>query len=794
MAYPKNKISPFPSQDTVFLKAILDSSTEAIYSRDLAGYIRSWNESAERIYHYTEAEVIGEPLSLIVPDDKMAEFHQLMTEVQKGKQIKALETTRKRKDGSILYVSLTLTPLRNKNGEIVGVSVVAKDISEEKKSKEERDLFLRELALTKQKAELEKEKLYLLFMDAPALVALHEGSDHKYIFSNKLHNRLTGNRKLIGKSLREAFPEVETEALDRYDFVFHSGQQVVTPVLQITLDRSGSGKPEKAFFHHILQPSFSIDGKVEGVMSFSFDITEEVQTRKRLEQAESRYRKFIEDSPAGIFVYSDDGEVQVLNRKWTEITGYGKEDIPTVFEWFKLAYQERAYEKEKQFRELAGTNQIFTGDLEFYSKKGEKRHLTLTSVPAGNLPDGRALSSTMVIDATHEHLYKKKLEEANRQKDEFLALLGHELRNPLAAISSWIELQKRIGGENTDLNEKAQEVIARQAHHMNRLIDELLDVSRIMRGKIQLNMQPLSIHELVQATLDDNAQTIKNAGLQLVSSDVKAKKGQEAWIHGDRIRLSQAISNLLSNAIKFTPQGGVITVSLEQKKGRILIKVRDSGTGIPKHLQEKIFEPFQQIEPGLAHSKGGLGLGLALVKGLVELHEGRISVTSQGAKSGSEFTIELPLAPKKGPAPDQEESLAKKSMPHIRRVLLVEDEPDSREALQTILEFKGYQVRSVSTGEEAIRAAKTFEPQILICDVGLPGKMSGYDVARKLRSETEDKKITLIAVTGYGQAQDKEIALKAGFNRHFTKPVDIQELEKFIVQQAFHHPTEKEDN
>nr|MDP9127788.1 ATP-binding protein [Pseudomonadota bacterium] len=362
----------------------------------------------------------------------------------------------------------------------------------------------------------------------------------------------------------------------------------------------------------------------------------------------------------------------------------------------------------------------------------------------------------------------EKIREADRRKDEFLGMLAHELRNPLGPIFNAVRLQKMLpqaDGRHSDL----REIIERQAKHMGRLIDDLLDATRLAHGKILLRQEPCDLADVVRQTVEDYRSTIEASGLKLdIYCPAKA-----VWIEGDRTRLVQAIGNLLHNAAKFTNSGGVITVRLELDHQAKLV-VSDTGIGIEPAMIGQIFDVFRQAEQGLDRSRGGLGLGLALVKGLVELHGGTVQALSQGTDKGTQFVISLPMNKHDGekaatPARGDVRMSGKRS------ILVIEDNPDAAESMGLLLRLEGHEVKTAATGPVGLEVARNFRPQIIVCDIGLPG-MDGYQVVRTIREDEMLSSAFIIALTGYGREQDKRHALEAGFDLHLTKPVDFNSL------------------
>jgi two-component system CheB/CheR fusion protein len=368
------------------------------------------------------------------------------------------------------------------------------------------------------------------------------------------------------------------------------------------------------------------------------------------------------------------------------------------------------------------------------------------------------------------------LREADRQKNEFLAMLSHELRNPLAPIRNSLYILEHAvpGGEQA---RRAQAVIDRQIGQMTWLIDDLLDVTRITSGKIRLRHERLDLNALAQRTVEDHRTLFAKSDVRLEVLPARA----EVWVDGDRVRLAQVVGNLLQNAAKFTPRGGKTTVSVQEDaaRGEAILAVRDTGAGIEPEMLARLFHPFAQADVTLDRSKGGLGLGLALVKGLVELHGGSVSAESGGPGQGAAFTISLPLHVTAARIAPSQRGLGGDGAP--RRVLIIEDNDDAAETLREALELLEHVVEVAYNGPDGIAKARAFHPDVVLCDIGLP-EMDGYEVARRLRADPELGHVALVAVSGYAQPEDVAMALEAGFDTHLAKPPSIDTLERALTE------------
>jgi signal transduction histidine kinase len=374
---------------------------------------------------------------------------------------------------------------------------------------------------------------------------------------------------------------------------------------------------------------------------------------------------------------------------------------------------------------------------------------------------------------TREMEERQAAERKSHAKDEFLAMLGHELRNPLSAISSAASL---IGlpGANADTVARAKVIIQRQSQHLSRIVDDLLDLSRAMSGKILLARQPLDIAPLVSSCLDTFRATGRTGNYRL---NVEMAPG---WVDADPTRMEQIATNLIDNALKYTPPGGTIDIKIAERDDDVLLTVRDSGVGIAPELLPNVFDVFVQGSITLDRAQGGLGIGLALVRRLVELHGGSVSAHSDGAGSGSTFEIRLPRAVAMATAARATNTPLDTGKPSV---LLIEDNEDGREMMATMLTAYGYAIRHAADGVQGVQLAQSFRPDVALVDIGLPG-IDGYEVARRLRKSEDTQHIKLIALTGYGLADDQRRVLEAGFDMHLVKPVDIDHLLEAIGTSA----------
>ena len=377
----------------------------------------------------------------------------------------------------------------------------------------------------------------------------------------------------------------------------------------------------------------------------------------------------------------------------------------------------------------------------------------------------------VLVNITERSLAEKELKETDKRKDEFLAVLAHELRNPLSPISSAVEILHLIGA-SSDEGQWALSVIDRQMHHMTRLIDDLLDVARIRGNKLDLRRERMDMHEALQAAVETSAPLFKEANHDFITS----LPAQPLYLNGDLVRLAQVISNLLSNAAKYTPRGGRIWLSAVQQDTEVIITIRDSGIGISSNMLPLIFEMFTQGHHSHGTS-GGLGIGLMLVKRLLDMHDGSITIESEGAGKGTTCTVRLPLLMESVVrlVSVDEPTHATQGL----RILIVDDNLDAAATMDTMLTLQGNETMVAHDGLEAIEKAAKYRPDVILLDIGMP-KMNGYEAAKAIRLLDWGKEVTLIALTGWGQMSDKELSSEAGFDYHLTKPADVGVLTKLL--------------
>jgi PAS domain S-box-containing protein len=479
------------------------------------------------------------------------------------------------------------------------------------------------------------------------------------------------------------------------------------------------------------------------------------------------------DSTAAI-VYLMDSESRFLyiNRRWQKVFGLTHERLVgrPVDEFFPKSTAEQF---RKNNREVLASGKAL--ELEEVVPQEDGLHTYLTvKVPIVD-PSGRPYAVCGIsTDITGRKRTEQALKDANRKKDEFLAILAHELRNPLAPLRNGLDLLHAMGGDEAT-RERTLAMMGRQVSQMVRLIDDLLDVSRITSGRLELRKEWIDLTRVVETALETSRPLIEASDHRLTVELPPAT----VLVHADRTRLAQVIANLLTNAAKYTDPGGALRLGVTPQDGEVVVTVQDSGVGIPKEMLGPVFEMFTQVNRALERSQGGLGIGLTLAKRLIEMHGGRIEAESEGEGMGSTFTLRLPAAPAVAPSERVLETIPRETVPN-RRILVADDNEDSAASLALLLRLRGHEVRTAGDGMEAVALAESFRPDLLILDIGMP-RLNGYDAARRIRQQPWSRGAVLIALTGWGQEEDRLQAKESGFDYHLVKPMDLSFLEQLMV-------------
>jgi PAS domain S-box-containing protein len=525
--------------------------------------------------------------------------------------------------------------------------------------------------------------------------------------------------------------------------------------------------------HRLDEPEEIIRAIREGEVD-SFVVT--AQTGEQiysLRSADALFRGMVEEMREGAVALDSAGLVLYCNKYFANMVSADRASMVGTSIFPLVTEESRSY--FDMLRAEGNGNIASRREIDLCARDGRAVpvRITMNRIP---IEGGEEVFCLIVTDLTLERRREQLLTES-RRKDEFLAMLAHELRNPMASISAAVDALT-LGGLGEEKVRWTLRMMARQVTQLTRLIDDLLDVSRITRGQIRLEMRPLDLAAAV------------SRGVETATAEITAHKhelrislpGDRVRVLGDEARIAQVVSNLLHNAAKFTPDGGHIWVGVEAKGAEALVSVKDDGIGIDPEMSESIFDMFTQVDTSLKRAQSGLGLGLSLVRNLVFMHRGRVAVHSEGPGTGSEFVIALPLLAeqtKQTPA-TAAQSDAASNVEASRRILIVDDNIDAGEMLGLLLRRLGHQVQLATLGRQAAPAIRAFQPDVVLLDIGLPD-VSGYEVAEELSKLPERKSFQLIALTGYGQEQDRLKSREAGFDSHWVKPLELKGLKKFFA-------------
>lgn len=569
--------------------------------------------------------------------------------------------------------------------------------------------------------------------------------------------------ELMGRSMFETLP-----GFDRSPF-FETYRRCMEERTSQRVEAEFTFKDgSSAWFEAVAEPV------AEGILVRAQDVSARKRDELALRESEELVRTIAENSTQALAMMDGAGYCTYANPALIAMTSYTAEELRSR-PLHELIHHHHPDGRPYLIadcpldRAMPDTIDVRAHEDLFFRKDGTSFPVLCAASPI--VKGGRSVGTVVEMrDVTEIRTAMRALLEAARSKDHFLAVLSHELRNPLAPIKNGLYILHRAaaGGEQA---RRAVEVIERQVDQLAHLVDDLLDVTRIAQGKVQLRRERVELNQLVSRTLDDHRSLVEEAELEL-----QVELGPErVFVDADENRIAQAVGNLLLNAIKFTPPRGRVTVglSVDDSAGQAVLRVSDSGAGIAPELLSRLFEPFVQADATLDRSRGGLGLGLAVVKGLVEQHGGSASVRSDGPGRGSEFTMRLPLD---GRVRDVVTATFRKLQ---RRVLVIEDNKDAADTLQEVLEMQGHEVAVAYSGPDGIAKARQFRPDLVFCDIGLPG-MDGYEVARRFRADEELKDTHLIALSGYALPEDLRRAAEAGFERHIAKPLTLATIEKVV--------------
>jgi len=500
---------------------------------------------------------------------------------------------------------------------------------------------------------------------------------------------------------------------------------------------------------------------------------ERARAEGALLKSEAEFRTLAEAAPALVWICSASGENIYFNQRWYDYTGQTIEQARGLG-WAVTMHPDDGARILPYWQHCQQTGELYVGEVRYRRHDGAYRWHLFRALPRRSSTGQIEAWYGLSIDTDDQKQAQQALQQADRRKDEFLAMLAHELRNPMSTIRSGLQILTLTDGKDQTSRDTLA-MMNRQTNLLVRMVDDLLDVSRISQGKIELKRQRVNLGEVVAQAAESVQPLYQEQGRRLQVELPTAL----IEVEGDRDRLTQVVSNLLTNGARYTGEQGQVWLSLELGRQEAILQVRDNGIGLAADQLESIFELFVQMDNTLARSKGGLGLGLTLVKQLVELHGGRVAVQSEGLGLGSTFTVHLPT-PATAAEPEVTPNQQVNNPSAARRILVIDDNADAALSLSMLLKLSGYQVHSCSSGRAGIQAAELLRPAVILCDIGMP-ELDGYATCRLIRQQSWGESIVLIALTGYGGEEDKQRTREAGFDGHLVKPVDLGALQALLA-------------
>ena len=776
------------------LAAIVASSDDAIVSETLDGRITSWNKGAERLFGYTAREAIGRSIHLIVPPEIRHDTEQMLDRIRRGERVDHVEVERVRKDGQRVNVSLTLSPVHDRHGHIIGASKTARDITPRKDW---------EAALVRS---AETQRLLVGIHDAtrglqdPAAVmreivtrvgihfkvircAYGEISDDQhYVEITRGYTRdvptVAGRYPidvfgplLVGelKSGRTAIiNDVQTDPLTDTPIAQETyARMQIRSLVCVPLLRGG----------RLSAILVMCDGAPRDWAADEAHLLEQVAERTVFAVDSARAAHTLRENRDVLALAMTAGKMGAWSRDLTLDTVWWS---PELAELFGLSRDDTNYSRDRLFALLAPEDRARLGriidealaerrdyTLEFtfrHAQSGEWRWMEARGRADYDANGRPTMLYGLCIDITDRRQAVEALREADRRKDEFLATLAHELRNPLAPLSSGLHILKSAG-DNAEAARTAREIMERQVAQMVRLVDDLLDVARITTGKVELRCERMDLADAVRDAVEISRPLIE-ANRQTLSVHFA---DAPITVNADRTRLAQVFANLLNNSAKYSDSGQAIAITVDREDGLGVVRVRDEGSGIdPGHLP-RIFEMFRQADLSGGRSRGGLGIGLSLVKRIAEMHGGSVTAKSEGLGRGSEFVVGIPSL--EATARTAAERASATVAPARRRVLVVDDNTDAAESLAALLRINGHETRMAHDGPDALKEAEAFHPDVVFLDIGMP-TLDGHETARLIRQQPWGRDMVLVALTGWGQLEDRRRSKDAGFNHHLVKPAD----------------------
>jgi len=728
------------------LAAIVESSTDAIVSKTLQGVVTSWNGGAEDLFGYQADEMLGRSIRRLIPDQRQSEEDHILARIRAGERIVKYETVRRCKDGRLIHVSLSISPIHDESGEIIGVSKIAQDITEYKQTEAA-------LRASEEKYRTLFDSIDEGFCIIEVVFDLHGNPvDYRFLEVNAAFERQTGLSDAAGKSARELVPDLEPHWVEAYGRIDRTRQAE-----RFELEAGSIGRYYEVY-------AFPVGDEQAHQVSILFkDIWPRKAAERALRENEQRLRLAMQAARAGSWeAIPATGEFTASDLA-LKLHGLPPGTPMDHVRAMAAVHTEDRPRVEAAVRHTLATGEPFRLELRVPQADGSMRWV---ATHAELLSDGEHPRLVgLVQDITDIKHTEQALREQDQRKDVFLATLAHELRNPLAPVRNALELIKRAG-DDAELMRESLSMIERQINHMVRLIDDLLDVSRITLDKLELQREQVELQSILEHAVEACEPNIQRAAQVL---EIEMPK-TPVWLDVDPVRLTQVIGNLLTNACKYTPHGGRIRLTATREGDQVRIRVKDTGVGIPADKLTRVFDLFTQMNRSFEGSQGGLGIGLSLAKRLVEMHGGSITADSAGAGLGSEMTVLLPVlneAPKIK-RKTKRNKVSNRAKP--RRLLIVDDNRDHADALTRLFRLTGNEVQTAYDGMQAVEIAERFGPDVVLLDLSMPN-MDGFEACRRIRNQSRGGQITMIALSGWGQERDRHASKAAGFDAHLTKPV-----------------------
>lgn len=793
-------------RDCDLLAAILDTAVTLVVVLDSDGRIARFNRVCEQVTGYTAQDVQGQPFcELMIPRDQRESVHRSLMSAPTLGNSSPWEVNWVTRRGDLRLIAWSTVTLLTEQGSVEYVLATGSDITDRRRAEEallaEEARLNSLLEINQRAAELSERDIVQHTLDVALRLTqsrvgyLHFVSPDQetlqlYAWSSTASQPCGAecesyypslHADVWAESVRQRAPVICNEAAQSAGAGgCESGQDglsryVSVPIMdgeRVVLLIGAGNKPTDYSEADVRQ--------IQLIGDHLWRIVRIKRAEHLMRESESRYRTLVEMSPDAIFLADLDGRFLAANPQFLQLYGYSEiSQIQriglTVISLVAPHDHHRALDdalstrrlgmvRDAQYDTIRQDGSIFPAEVSLsLIQDAEGRPQSLIGV-SRDITARRKLEEDLRQNV-------RKLKEEDGRRNDFLAMLAHELRNPLAPICSSVEVLRRPGAA-PELAGKAREVIGRQVEHLIRLVDDLLDVSRITRGKIEIQRQRVALQDVVLSGIEISRTLIDGCHHQLTTSLPEKR----LYVSGDAMRLAQVVSNLLNNAAKYTPERGSIEVSVARKGTFGIITVRDNGLGIPREMLPRVFDMFVQADRSLDRSRGGLGLGLTLVRQLVELHGGSVEALSDGAGKGSTFVVSLPLirAEKGGKRRPSRASDARK-VHAVHRVLVVDDHVDSAAMLAELLNMHGQDVRTADNGPRALETAAEFQPDLVLLDIGLPD-MDGYEVARRLREQPANRLTRLVALSGFGHQEALERSREAGFQHHLVKPVHLPAL------------------